>query len=102
MSGAELRFLRKQMDLTQADLGRELGITDQTIANYEKDKTDLGPVDRFMRGFYLLSILPNETRVNVLKKALSKFGTLKSRKLPDIPRKSIVQHWNECEQKRAA
>ena len=102
MTGPELRFLRKQMSLTQAALANELRISDQTIANYEKGKTEIGPVDRFMRGFYLLSILPNETRITVLKEALRRHRKSQRRILPDIPRKNIVMNWNECAQKDAA
>jgi DNA-binding transcriptional regulator YiaG len=101
MTGPELRFLRKQMNLTQAELARELRISDQTIANYEKGKTEIGPVDRFMRGYYLLSILPNETRVTVLKDALTRYRARKRRILPDIPRNNIVMNWNECAQNAA-
>jgi transcriptional regulator with XRE-family HTH domain len=38
MTSAEFRFLRKQMGLTQKELGERLGVEDQTIANYEKEK----------------------------------------------------------------
>jgi DNA-binding transcriptional regulator YiaG len=57
MTGAEFRFLRKQLGLTQAQLGKRLRVSDQTIANYEKGHTGLGPADPLMRGFYLLSKL---------------------------------------------
>jgi DNA-binding transcriptional regulator YiaG len=39
MTGAEFRFLRKQMELTQDELARVMKTTDQTVANYEKGKT---------------------------------------------------------------
>src|SRR6516225_423619 len=34
MTGAEFRFLRKQIGFTQAQLGKRLRVSDQTIANY--------------------------------------------------------------------
>jgi DNA-binding XRE family transcriptional regulator len=41
---SDLTFLRKQLNLTQAQLGKQMGVTDQTVANYEKGKTDTGPL----------------------------------------------------------
>jgi len=61
MTGAEFRVLRKQLGLTQARRGKRLRVSDQTIANYEKGHTGLGPADPLVRGLYLLSILPEET-----------------------------------------
>lgn len=68
MSGREFRFLCKQMGLTQPELAEHLGVTDEMVANYEKGKTgDFGPADGWMRIHYLLSILPEETRLGVIK-----------------------------------
>lgn len=39
LRGKEVRFLRKHLGLTQAELGELLGVTDQTIARYEKEET---------------------------------------------------------------
>lgn len=36
LTGAELRFLRKEMNLSQKRLGSLLGVEDQTVANWEK------------------------------------------------------------------
>jgi putative transcriptional regulator len=85
LTGAEFRYLRKQMELTQDELAQVMKTTDQTIANYEKGKTaDLGPADPLMRRIYLLHVIPEETRAEVLKQA----------KLPDLPRRKIVQKWS--------
>jgi DNA-binding transcriptional regulator YiaG len=53
LTGAEMRFLRKRMGATQSDLGAELWVSEQTIANYEKGKTDAGPADRALRFLFL-------------------------------------------------
>jgi helix-turn-helix protein len=53
LTGAEIRFLRKRMGATQSDLGTELWVSEQTIANYEKGKTDAGPADRALRFLFL-------------------------------------------------
>ncbi|MGO8841602.1 MAG: helix-turn-helix domain-containing protein [Methyloceanibacter sp.] len=41
MRGVELRFLRKQLGMTQAALARKMRVSDQTIANYEKENTSI-------------------------------------------------------------
>jgi transcriptional regulator with XRE-family HTH domain len=93
MTGAEFRFLRKQLELTQAELASIMKTSDQTIANYEKGKTsELGPADPFMRLTYLLHVVPEETRAEVLKEVAERLGT-KAAKLPDVPRTKIVQKW---------
>ncbi|MEN3157097.1 helix-turn-helix domain-containing protein [Alkalimonas sp. NCh-2] len=48
LSGREFRFLRKYLDLSQGSLGKLLGVTDQTIANYEKG-TPTETAERFIR-----------------------------------------------------
>jgi DNA-binding transcriptional regulator YiaG len=50
LTGKEIRFLRRFMDMTQADMGDLLGISDQTVARYEKEQTAFdGPADRLFR-----------------------------------------------------
>jgi putative transcriptional regulator len=93
MTGAEFRFLRKQMELTQAELAEAMRVSDQTVANYEKGKTtELGPADPYMRLAYLLHVIPEETRAEVLKGMAERLGDVR---LPDLPRRKIVQKWRE-------
>ena len=54
--GAEMRFLRKRMGATQSDLGAELWVSEQTVANYEKGKTEAGPADRALRFLFLANV----------------------------------------------
>jgi DNA-binding transcriptional regulator YiaG len=52
----EIRFLRQHMDLTQAELGARLRVSDQTVARWEKDQCDLpGPADLMLRVLFLSS-----------------------------------------------
>ncbi len=53
LTGAEMRFLRKRMEMTQAALAAELWVSEQTVANYEKGKTEVGPADRALRFLFL-------------------------------------------------
>jgi putative transcriptional regulator len=48
--GADLRFLRKSMRLSQNDLAHLLGCSDQSIARWEKDRSAIDPVpERLVR-----------------------------------------------------
>lgn len=50
LTGKELRFLRKQLDLTQAELGRLLRLSDQQVARWEKGQCEIsGPADCLLR-----------------------------------------------------
>ncbi len=98
MTGAEFRFLRKQMNLTQVELGALLSVSSQTIANYEKAHVEgLGAADLAIRMMYLLHILPPESRA-VLMKQIFEFEAAKrkrARRLPEMPRRQIVGKWKE-------
>jgi DNA-binding transcriptional regulator YiaG len=54
LNGAELRFLRLEMDLSQKALAGIIGSTEQNVRRWEKDrkKPIQGMADRFVRGLY--------------------------------------------------
>ena len=54
LNGAELRFLRLEMEATQRDLAAILGSTEQTLRLWEKhhNKSMPGPADRLLRALY--------------------------------------------------
>lgn len=64
LCGKELRFLRKEMNLTQAELGRLVGLSDQQVARWEKDKYEIpSAADYLVRYFYLQHIkAPDDLR----------------------------------------
>lgn len=50
LSASEVRYLRKEMELSQAALGAMLGVSSQTIALWEKGKSKITPTaDRLLR-----------------------------------------------------
>jgi transcriptional regulator with XRE-family HTH domain len=103
MTGAEFRFLRKQLQMGQAGLAKYLSVTDQTIANYEKGKSGkdgFGPADAFMRAFYLLQIVPEQTRVKVIKPLLD--ASAQRHKLSELSRHKIVESWREGDHPKIA
>jgi DNA-binding transcriptional regulator YiaG len=54
LTGAELRFLRLEMELTQRNLAAILGSEEQNVRRWEKarKKEIPGPADRLMRALY--------------------------------------------------
>jgi DNA-binding transcriptional regulator YiaG len=53
LSGKEIRFIRRQMGLSQSEMGIFMRLSDQQIARYEKDQFQLtGATDVLFRGFY--------------------------------------------------
>lgn len=67
LTGAEMRFLRKRMGMTQADLARELWVSEQTVANYEKGKTEVGPADRALRFLFLADVVDDDEAAGELR-----------------------------------
>jgi DNA-binding transcriptional regulator YiaG len=54
LTGQEVRFLRGILDMTQAELGNALGKDAQSVARWEKGKTELPPTeDIAIRQIYL-------------------------------------------------
>lgn len=54
LTGQEVRFLRGLLDMTQLELGRALGKDAQSIARWEKGKTEIPPTeDIAIRQIYL-------------------------------------------------
>lgn len=54
LSSDEVRFLRKEMDLPQIQLAALLGVSESTVRNWERERTEVpGPADRMLRTLYL-------------------------------------------------
>ncbi|SFJ85498.1 transcriptional regulator [Bradyrhizobium sp. Gha] len=54
LNGAEVRFLRTEMELTQRDLAGIIGATEQTLRLWEKNRGKFipGTADRLLRALY--------------------------------------------------
>jgi putative transcriptional regulator len=54
INGKEIRFLRKQMKLSQEELGDLMGVSSQSVARWEKGEVDIpGPAELSVRGLYM-------------------------------------------------
>lgn len=57
----EIKFLRKTLDLTQAEMGRMIGQSDQQIARWEKGESNIsGPADRLLRIMFAYEIVQGQ------------------------------------------
>lgn len=64
----EFRFLRKQLNLTQRELGDIMKITDQTVARYEKAECDIpAPTDFLLRMLCAFELMPKDRREEFLE-----------------------------------
>jgi len=83
LSGAEFRFLRKELELSQETLARIIGKTSQAVALWEKNKRVPLIADRFMRGLYLeattgkAEIMEQIETVNTLARKLHEMMALR-------------------------
>ncbi len=54
LTGRELRFMRKFMDLTTEDLGKKLGVTHATVVKWEKEQSNMSLVqDVYIRMLFM-------------------------------------------------
>lgn len=54
LSGQEIRFLRKEMNLSQKRLADILDVTEQTVARWEKEENKMSKADQLvLRSYYL-------------------------------------------------
>jgi DNA-binding transcriptional regulator YiaG len=61
LSGQEIRFLRKEMDLSQSNLAVLLGVDSQTVARWEKNASNIhGSADRLLRVLYEFNVCGDE------------------------------------------
>ena len=76
-SAKELRFLRDELDMTQADLARVLGVSDQTVARWEKGQCEANGAAVFgLRMIYVLSLVPEDMRTELLNGLLDRLRRL--------------------------
>jgi putative transcriptional regulator len=104
LTGDEFKFLRKQLNLTQAQLGKQMGVTDQTVANYEKGKTGTGPAIAYLRIAYLVRIIAKDSiksvsaarKMRAIEEALSSTSSEeRHHAIRDPYRHKIAKGWDE-------
>jgi DNA-binding transcriptional regulator YiaG len=70
--GKDVRFLRRQMQLTQNQLGALIGVGDQMVARYEKEESHIPEASAMLlRWRYLTTVLDDDETVRDLKRLLA-------------------------------
>jgi DNA-binding transcriptional regulator YiaG len=76
-SGKELRFVRNELGMSQADLARVIGVSDQSVARWEKGQCEAnGGAVLALRLIYLLSLLPPDERDVLMSDILNRLHRL--------------------------
>jgi len=91
----EIRFLRKQMDLTQVELANLVRVSDQTVARWEKGQGDTisGPADFMIRVLYLACPRAQPEGGKILDKVMELIERLvESDDAPSRPRAVVFRH----------
>jgi DNA-binding transcriptional regulator YiaG len=98
----EVRYLRHHMDLTQAELGGELRVSDQTVARWEKGETPIpGPADVALRMLFLASKSAQPKGGKVLMRVLAMLDDLRVRDEEEHPAPIRLHHAKKWEPEKA-
>src|SRR5262249_29452617 len=96
-----IRSVRQHMDMTQAELGARLRVSDQTVARWEKDQCDLpGPADMMLRVLFLGSPMARPEGTELLREIIKLLDELQERHEPK-QKADLVEHdakqWKDSE-----
>jgi DNA-binding transcriptional regulator YiaG len=98
----EARFLRHHMDLTQAELGAKLRVTDQTVARWEKGETTIpGVADQMLRVLFLASDCAQPEGGKALDRLLKMLDDLRERDEEERPAPIRLHHAKKWEPEKA-
>ncbi|MEM6389719.1 MAG: helix-turn-helix domain-containing protein, partial [Pseudomonadota bacterium] len=76
-NGQEIRFLRTEMGLSQQHLGAKLGVSDQSVARWEKGQTDIPGTAVFsFKVLYVFSLMRESERAEILEEFISALDDL--------------------------
>ncbi|WCT78692.1 helix-turn-helix domain-containing protein [Novosphingobium humi] len=105
LTGREIKFIRRAIDLTQGELAHQLGTGVQTVARWEKDKVCIpGPEDRLLRIITLLATSDAENFAKLILEMPTNLEDLDEG--PDRPVRFTHDHdhdhrWVEAEREAA-
>lgn len=71
LTGQELRYLRTHMEMTQAQLGKLMGLGSQQVARYEKGQSEIsGPVELLVRNLFV-EVVGGKVKIRKLSESLA-------------------------------
>lgn len=91
LTNEEFKFLRVEMNISQKALGEKFGVTEQTIARYEKKETKIPrTTDASLRSLYMES----QDKNNPVSYFLDMLADTEARKAAEeIIMEEVDQHW---------
>lgn len=89
LTGAEVRFLRKEIGLSQRRLGEALGVTEQAVAKWEKTGRTPKPAERLLRLIYAEHATGNV----VVHELIERINALDNKVGERVVMKSFVDGW---------
>jgi DNA-binding transcriptional regulator YiaG len=100
LSPKEVRFLRKTMDLTQAELAAKLGNDAQSVARWEKGTCEMpGTAEKLLRATFLAENMADDGDLALLRKLLvsvmDELDSVDEIKPPQAQFK-LGERWNEA------
>ena len=95
ISGDEFRFLRKELDMSQSKLGEILGVSENSIANWERNSSIPKAAIALLKGLYFEKINQNYTLSYVTE------HTANTKKKVEMPKMEFFEE-NGCWLKKAA
>jgi DNA-binding transcriptional regulator YiaG len=102
----EVRFLRRHMKMTQAELAKDLRVTDQTVARWEKGEANIpGPADFALRTAFLLSPAAQPEGKKIVQEIIERFRELSDTDETSSPKAVFSQkghRWKEVSGRKAA
>ena len=96
LGGAEIRFLRHEMELSQGMLGHLLNKSSQSVARWEKGQSKMdGPADRLLRLLYE-SHATGQGHENGIRELLEQLAALDSTDLGDVQFEDTDDGWSRA------
>jgi DNA-binding transcriptional regulator YiaG len=85
LTGKEIRFMRKFMEMSTTALGEKLGVTHATIVKWEKQQTKVAPMqETYIRMLFLVSSRDNELLNLYTEITPKKLAEAKNKKRPPL------------------
>ena len=86
LTGKEMRFMRKFMEMSTTALGEDLGVSHATIVKWEKGETKIGPMQEAYIRMFLIESLKDRELLNIYKEIKPKMlAEAKNEKHPPFP-----------------
>lgn len=104
LNSAEIRFLRKTMDLSQQELGHLLGKTSQSVARWEKGTEIPATAEKLLRALFLAKTGDEQSTKDVMEFLTKRLEELDAMDEvgPQPVQFRLNQHWTEGGGRHAA